>query len=149
MLSAYIYTHYLLSGAVNKLHDIEERIRRTEDSSKENKSALGKLRLTIRNWLKYYLLPAQLISHTKNVERAVTMSQQDMVSKKEQQGTKIQELNHKLASVQQVGGVFLTLGVISILIFFVEYGEQVCKSIAFFVSLRLPKPLPLRNIIVN
>ena len=31
-----------LSGAVNKLHDIEERIRRTEDSSKENKSALGK-----------------------------------------------------------------------------------------------------------
>ena len=31
-----------LTGAVNKLHDIEERIRRTEDSSKENKSALGK-----------------------------------------------------------------------------------------------------------
>ena len=55
--------------------------------------------------LKYFLLPAQLISHTKNVERAVTMSQQDMASKKEQQGTKLQELNHKLASVQQVGAV--------------------------------------------
>ena len=50
------------------------------------------------------LLPAQLISHTKNVERAVTLSQQDMVSKKEQQGAKLQEINHKLASVQQVGG---------------------------------------------
>ena len=37
-------------------------MRRVEDSSKENKSAL-----------------AQLISHTKNVERAVTLSQQDMV----------------------------------------------------------------------
>ena len=47
-------------------------------------------------------LSAQLISHTKNVERAVTLSQQDMVSKKEQQGTKLQELSHKLASVQQV-----------------------------------------------
>ena len=44
MMSAYTSTsHYPLSGAVNKLHDIEERIRRTEDSSKENKSALGKL----------------------------------------------------------------------------------------------------------
>ena len=37
-----IIFYSLLSGAVNKLHDIEERIRRTEDSSKENKSALGK-----------------------------------------------------------------------------------------------------------
>ena len=73
---------------MNKLHDMEERIRRTEDSSKENKSALG-----------------QLISHTKNVERAVTMSQQDQVSKKEQQATKLQEISHKLASVQQVGAV--------------------------------------------
>ena len=50
------------AGAVNKLTDIEDRVRRVEDSSKENKSAL-----------------AQLISHTKNVERAVTLSQQDMV----------------------------------------------------------------------
>ena len=89
-----------MPGAVNKLHDLEERIRRTEDSSKENKNALS-----------------QLISHTKNVERAVTMSQQvcqnkiyllltfvnkDMLAKKEQQGTKIQELYHKLATVQQV-----------------------------------------------
>ena len=46
-------------GAVNKLSELEERMRRTEDSSKENKNALS-----------------QLISHTKNVERAVTMSQQ-------------------------------------------------------------------------
>ena len=37
----YIYEIWLLPGAVNKLHDLEERIRRTEDSSKENKSALG------------------------------------------------------------------------------------------------------------
>eukprot|EP00090_Calanus_glacialis_P000735 TRINITY_DN10508_c0_g1_i1.p1 TRINITY_DN10508_c0_g1~~TRINITY_DN10508_c0_g1_i1.p1 ORF type:complete len:731 (-),score=252.70 TRINITY_DN10508_c0_g1_i1:1342-3315(-) len=73
-----------ISGAVNKLSELEERMRRTEDSSKENKNALS-----------------QLISHTKNVERAVTMSQQDMLTKKEQQGTKIQELYHKLATVQQ------------------------------------------------
>ena len=66
-------------------------MRRAEDSSKENKSAL-----------------AQLISHTKNVERAVTLSQQDMVTKKEQQGTKIQELSHKLASVTQVEFQYVT-----------------------------------------
>ena len=47
------------AGAVNKISELEERMRRTEDSSKENKNALS-----------------QLISHTKNVERAVTMSQQ-------------------------------------------------------------------------
>ena len=38
---------------------ISRKLRRTEGSSKENKNAL-----------------AQLISHTKNVERAVTLSQQ-------------------------------------------------------------------------
>ena len=48
-----------IAGAVNKISELEERMRRTEDSSKENKNALS-----------------QLISHTKNVERAVTMSQQ-------------------------------------------------------------------------
>ena len=57
------------------------------------------------------VVSAQLISHTKNVERAVTMSQQDMVSKKEQQGAKLQEINHKLASVQQVGGIYKAPGV--------------------------------------
>ena len=31
------------SGAVNKLSEVEERLRRTEDSSKENKSALSQL----------------------------------------------------------------------------------------------------------
>ena len=82
--------------------DMEERVRRAEEAAKENKSAL-----------------AQLISHTKNVERAVTLSQQvtsrvthvtltltrvmqDISAKKQQQGTKMQELEHKLASVAQV-----------------------------------------------
>merc|ERR1719410_1408214 len=64
--------------------DMEERVRRAEEAAKENKSAL-----------------AQLISHTKNVERAVTLSQQDISAKKQQQGTKMQELEHKLASVAQ------------------------------------------------
>ena len=90
-------------GAVNKLHDIEERTRRTEDSSKENKSALGESFLLL-DTSDCPVASAQLISHTKNVERAVTLSQQDMVAKKEQQGSKIQEINHKLASVQQVSG---------------------------------------------
>ena len=40
-------------------------------SSRENKSALS-----------------QLISHTKNVERAVTMNQQDLMQRKEAQATK-------------------------------------------------------------
>jgi len=44
------------------------RLKRTEDAARENKTALS-----------------QLISHTKNVERAVTMSQQDVITKKEQQ----------------------------------------------------------------
>ena len=73
-----------LTGAANKIGDMEERLRRAEDSSKENKSALS-----------------QLISHTKNVERAVTMGQQDMVAKREAQGTKIQEIAHKLAGFEQ------------------------------------------------
>merc|ERR1719410_850094 len=64
--------------------DMEERVRRAEEAAKENKSAL-----------------AQLISHTKNVERAVTLSQQDISAKKQQQGTKMLELEHKLASVAQ------------------------------------------------
>lgn len=48
-----------IPGAVNKLGEVEERLRRSEDSSKENKSALS-----------------QLISHTQNVERAVIAGQQ-------------------------------------------------------------------------
>ena len=43
-------------------------MKRTEEAARENKSALS-----------------QLISHTKNVERAVTMSQQDILTKKETQ----------------------------------------------------------------
>lgn len=71
-----------LQGCVDKLADTEDRLRRTEESSRENKNAL-----------------AQLISHTKNVERAVTMSQQDIVAKKEAQAAKLQDLNHKLATM--------------------------------------------------
>ena len=44
------------------------RLKRTEEAARENKTALS-----------------QLISHTKNVERAVTMSQQDILTKKETQ----------------------------------------------------------------
>ena len=44
------------------------RLKRTEEAARENKTAL-----------------TQLISHTKNVERAVTMSQQDILTKKETQ----------------------------------------------------------------
>ena len=73
-----------MSGAGNKLAEMEERLRRAEDSSKENKNALS-----------------QLISHTKNVERAVTTGQQDMIAKREAQGQKIQEIFHKMAGMQQ------------------------------------------------
>merc|ERR1719186_676612 len=73
-----------VSGAGNKLGEMEERLRRAEDSSKENKNALS-----------------QLISHTKNVERAVTTGQQDMIAKREAQGQKIQEIFHKMAGMQQ------------------------------------------------
>ena len=44
------------------------RLKRTEEAARDNKTALS-----------------QLISHTKNVERAVTMSQQDILTKKETQ----------------------------------------------------------------
>ena len=40
--------------------------------------------------------------HTKNIERAVTLSQQDAVAKKDQQGSKILELSQKLSSFQEV-----------------------------------------------
>ena len=53
------------------MNELEDRVRLTESHARENKNALG-----------------QLISHTKNVERAVTLSQQDIMQKKEQQATK-------------------------------------------------------------
>ena len=56
-----------LQNVTMKVTESEDRLRRTEDHGKENKNALG-----------------QLISHTKNVERAVTLSQQDINSKKEE-----------------------------------------------------------------
>ena len=56
---------------VERLMDVEDRLKHVENSSRENKNAL-----------------AQLISHTKNVERAVTMNQQDLMQRKEAQATK-------------------------------------------------------------
>lgn len=47
------------------------RVRTAENNARENKAALG-----------------QLIMHTKNVERAVNVSQQEIVAKKEQQAQK-------------------------------------------------------------
>ena len=46
---------------------------------RENKNALG-----------------QLISHTKNVERAVTMNQQDLMARKEAQAVKLVSINENL-----------------------------------------------------
>lgn len=60
-----------LQQTTAKITELDDRVRRTEESGKENKNAL-----------------AQLISHTKNVERAVTMSQQDIMAKKEAQTQK-------------------------------------------------------------
>jgi len=71
-----------LLNCMERLVETEERLKRVESSSRENKNALG-----------------QLISHTKNVERAVTMNQQDLMARKEAQAVKMQELNHKLATM--------------------------------------------------
>ena len=54
-------------SAINaKVLEVEERLVMTGEAARENKSALS-----------------QLISHTKNVERAVTMNQKDVVAKKD------------------------------------------------------------------
>ena len=50
---------------------MDGRLKRSEDISGQNKSAL-----------------AQLIGHTKNVEKAVTSGQQDILNKKDQQSQK-------------------------------------------------------------
>ena len=50
---------------------MDGRLKRAEDISGQNKSAL-----------------AQLIGHTKNVEKAVTSGQQDILNKKDQQSQK-------------------------------------------------------------
>ena len=70
-------------GVANKLGEVEERLRRTEDSSKENKNALGyHSSLTYLPSSPASTLPttptssSQLISHTQNVERAVIAGQQ-------------------------------------------------------------------------
>ena len=60
-----------LLNCMERLAETEERLKRVEGSSRENKNALG-----------------QLISHTKNVERAVTMNQQDLIGRKEAQAAK-------------------------------------------------------------
>ena len=80
--NARIKVEQRLLNCMERLVETEERIKRIEGSSRENKNALG-----------------QLISHTKNVERAVTMNQQDMMQRKEAQAHKMQELNEKLATM--------------------------------------------------
>jgi len=60
-----------LQAATAKVNELEDRVRAAEMHAKENKGAL-----------------AQLISHTKNVERAVTTNQQELMSRKEQQAAK-------------------------------------------------------------
>ncbi len=60
-----------LQASTAKVTELEERLRRCESHAKDNKGALG-----------------QLISHTKNVERAVNLTQQEIVTKKEQQQQK-------------------------------------------------------------
>ena len=60
-----------LQDFTEKMVDMEDRLKHVEQGSRENKNAL-----------------AQLISHTKNVERAVTMNQQDLLQRKEAQAAK-------------------------------------------------------------
>ena len=61
-----------LQDFTEKMVDMEDRLKHVEQGSRENKNAL-----------------AQLISHTKNVERAVTMNQQDLLQRKEAQAAKL------------------------------------------------------------
>ncbi len=56
---------------LHKVNELEDRIRATETHSRENKAAV-----------------TQLISHTKNVERAVVTGQQDLMQRREQQAQK-------------------------------------------------------------
>ena len=69
--NARLKVEHQLLNCIERLAETEERIKRMESSSRENKNALG-----------------QLISHTKNVERAVTMNQQDLMARKEAQAVK-------------------------------------------------------------
>ena len=63
--------HFLFEANSGKLAEIDGRLKRAEDVCGENKNAL-----------------TQLIGHTKNVERAVTTGQQDIINKKDQQSQK-------------------------------------------------------------
>ena len=69
--SARMKAEQTVQSCVERLLDVEDRLKRVEASARENKNAL-----------------AQLISHTKNVERAVTMNQQDLMQRKEAQAAK-------------------------------------------------------------
>ena len=60
-----------LAVSATKVIELQDHVRKVEDSARENKTALN-----------------QLISHTKNVERAVTMNQQDLLAKKDQEVNK-------------------------------------------------------------
>merc|ERR1712223_309425 len=69
-----------LQDFTEKMVDMEDRLKHVEQGSRENKNALN-----------------QLIAHTKNVERAVTMNQQDLLNRKEQQSQKLAEIGSRLS----------------------------------------------------
>ena len=71
-----------LQNATERLLDVEDKLKRVEESSRENKNAL-----------------AQLIAHTKNVERAVTMNQQDLMQRKEAQAAKYDSYKDSISPV--------------------------------------------------
>lgn len=71
-----------LQTSTSKIAELEDRLRRTETHAKDNKAAL-----------------VTMISHVKNVERAVTLGQQDIMAKKEVQGQKIQEIQQKVTTL--------------------------------------------------
>lgn len=60
-----------LQNMTLKMNEMDDRVRVAETNARENKNAL-----------------TQLIMHTKNVERAVNTSQQEIVAKKEMQAQK-------------------------------------------------------------
>jgi hypothetical protein len=52
----------------SQITDMDGRVRRAEDMARESKDSIG-----------------QLLNHTRNIEKAVTTGQQDMMSKRDQQ----------------------------------------------------------------
>ena len=71
-----------LSSCNEQLEETKSCMKRVEAASMENMKKIG-----------------QLISHNKNVERAVTMNAQDLVNGKEGQKNEIQELKQKITAI--------------------------------------------------